>query len=325
MNYFRLLLAAAALSLPTAPAVAAASPAPVEASAPAETAEHFLASLKQKTGTVTLPSGIATLKLNDEFYYLDPADTERLLTDGWGNPPGFKTLGMIVPKAVSPLSERGWGVIVSYKADGHISDEDAAKIDYSDLLKQMQEEDETDNKERQKQGYAGLHLVGWAEPPRYDDTTHKMYWARELKADDADQNTLNYSIRVLGREGVLELNAVAAMADLPTIKQELPKVLAFTNFTDGNLYTDFNPKTDKLATYGLAALVAGGIAAKAGLFAKIGIFLLAAKKFLVVGVVALFRAQKNAATWLTRCGVFVCAVLLSFLQWARPDDCIDPG
>lgn len=295
MNYFRLLLAAAALSLPAAPAFAASTPAPapVEASAPAETAEHFLKSLKQKTGTVTLPSGIATLKLNDEFYYLDPADTERLLTDGWGNPPGFKTLGMIVPKAVSPLSERGWGVIVSYKADGHISDEDAAKIDYAELLKQMQEEDEAENKERQEQGYAGLHLLGWAEPPHYDNSTHKMYWARELKADDAEQTTLNYSIRVLGREGVLELNAVAAMADLPTIKQELPKVLAFTNFTDGNLYTDFNPSTDKLATYGLAALVAGGIAAKAGLFAKIGIFLLAAKKFLVIGVVALFAVIRK--------------------------------
>ncbi|TVT92438.1 DUF2167 domain-containing protein [Pseudomonas sp. RGB] len=291
MNYFRVLIAAAALSLSALPVFAA--PAPADASAPAETAEHFLASLKQKTGTVTLPSGIATLKLNDEFYYLDPADTERLLTDGWGNPPGFKTLGMIVPKAVSPLSERGWGVIVSYKADGHVSDEDAAKIDYAELLKQMQEEDEEDNKQRQKQGYAGLHLLGWAEPPHYDDATHKMYWARELKADDAQQTTLNYSIRVLGREGVLELNAVAAMADLSTIKQEMPKVLAFTNFTDGNLYTDFNPKTDKLATYGLAALVAGGIAAKAGLFAKIGIFLLAAKKFLVVGVVALFAVIRK--------------------------------
>ncbi|MPR01274.1 DUF2167 domain-containing protein [Pseudomonas sp. MAFF 212408] len=287
MNYLRLLIAASALTLCAAPAFAAPAPAPAEASAPAETAEHFLGSLKQKTGLITLPSGIATLKLNDEFYYLDPADTERLLTDGWGNPPGFKTLGMIVPKAVSPLSERGWGVIVSYNADGHVSDEDAAKIDYAEMLKQMQEEDVEDNKQRQKQGYAGLHLLGWAEPPHYDDSTHKMYWARELKADDANQNTLNYSIRVLGREGVLELNAVAAMADLPVIKQELPKVLAFTNFTDGNLYTDFNPSTDKLATYGLAALVAGGIAAKAGLFAKIGLFLLAAKKFLVIGVVAL--------------------------------------
>ena len=89
------------------------------------------------------------------------------------------------------------------------------------------------------------------------------------------------------------LPMVAAMADLATIQQELPKVLAFTNFTDGNLYTDFNPNTDKLATYGLAALVAGGIAAKAGLFAKIGIFLLAAKKFLVIGVVALFAVIRK--------------------------------
>ncbi|KAA8703283.1 MULTISPECIES: DUF2167 domain-containing protein [Pseudomonas] len=293
MNYLRLLVVAAALSLPGAPIYATTAPAPVEASAPAETAEHFLASLKQQTGTVTLPGGIATLKLNDEFYYLDPKDTERLLTDGWGNPPGFNTLGMIIPKAVSPLSARGWGVIVSYKDDGHISDEDAAKIDYAELLKQMQEDDAQDNQERQKQGYAGLHLLGWAEPPHYDQQSHKMYWARELKADDADQNTLNYSIRVLGREGVLELNAVAAMADLPTIKQELPKVLAFTNFTDGNLYTDYNPSTDKLASYGLAALVAGGIAGKAGLFAKIGIFLLAAKKFLVIGVVALLAGARK--------------------------------
>ncbi|WP_339531426.1 DUF2167 domain-containing protein [Pseudomonas mucidolens] len=293
MKHLRQLMMAAALSLSGAPAFATPTPTPVEASAPAQTAEHFLASLKQQTGIVTLPSGIATLRLSDEFYYLDPKDTERLLTDGWGNPPGFKTLGMIVPKAVSPLSQRGWGVIVSYKDDGHVSDEDAAKIDYAELLKQMQEDDAEDNKERQKQGYSGLHLLGWAEPPHYDRQSHKMYWARELKADDAEQNTLNYSIRVLGREGVLELNAVAAMADLPTIKQELPKVLAFTNFTDGNLYTDYNPSTDKLASYGLAALVAGGIAGKAGLFAKIGIFLLAAKKFLVIGVVALLALVRK--------------------------------
>jgi uncharacterized membrane-anchored protein len=91
---------------------------------------------------------------------------------------------------------------------------------------------------------------------------------------------------VLGRKGVLELNAVAAMRDLPTIKQEMPKVLAQTNFTDGNRYNDFNASTDKLAAYGVAALVAGGIAAKAGLFAKLGLMLLALKKFIVIGLVA---------------------------------------
>ncbi|MCU0126613.1 DUF2167 domain-containing protein [Pseudomonas vlassakiae] len=289
MKHLRQLLAAVLLCATTLPAIAASTPAsaPTTSEQPHQTAEQWLATLKPQHGNITLPSGIASLQLNNEFYYLSPADTERLLTEGWGNPPGFKTLGMIIPTAVNPLADNGWGVIISYKNDGHISDDDAAKIDYAELLEQMKAEDEEDNKERRKQGYAGLTLLGWAEPPSYDQATHKMYWARELKAEDADQATLNYSIRVLGREGVLELNAVAAMADLQTIKQETPKILAFTNFTDGNRYADYDAKTDKLAPYGLAALVAGGIAAKAGLFAKIGVALLAFKKFIVLGLVAI--------------------------------------
>lgn len=288
MKHLRQLLAAVLLCATTLPAIAATAPtsAPTASEQPQQTAEQWLATLKKQRGHVTLPGGIASLQLNDEFYYLAPNETERLLTEGWGNPPGFTTLGMIVPTAVSPLSENGWGVIISYKNDGHISDEDAAKIDYADLLEQMKADDEEDNKARRKEGYAGLTLLGWAEPPSYDQATHKMYWARELKADDADQTTLNYSIRVLGREGVLELNAVAAMADLQTIKRETPKILAFTNFTDGNRYADYDAKTDKLAPYGLAALVAGGVAAKAGLFAKIGVALLAFKKFIVLGLIA---------------------------------------
>ncbi|UTL93133.1 DUF2167 domain-containing protein [Pseudomonas fluorescens] len=289
MKHLRQLLAAVLLCATTLPAIAASTPAsaPTTSEQPHQTVEQWLATLKPQHGTITLPSGIASLQLNNEFYYLSPADTERLLTEGWGNPPGFKTLGMIIPTAVNPLADNGWGVIISYKNDGHISDDDAAKIDYAELLEQMKAEDEEENKERRKQGYAGLTLLGWAEPPSYDPATHKMYWARELKAEDADQTTLNYSIRVLGREGVLELNAVAAMADLQTIKQETPKILAFTNFTDGNRYADYDAKTDKLAPYGLAALVAGGIAAKAGLFAKIGVALLAFKKFIVLGLVAI--------------------------------------
>lgn len=285
MKYLRLLLAA--LTLYAAPFSASAA-APADSSdADQVTPEQFLASLSPQHGSIKLPGDIARLDLSKEFYYLNPTDTEKLLTEGWGNPPGFSNLGMIVPSNVSPLAAEGWGVIISYNDDGHISDEDAAKIDYNDLLKQMQAEDEEDNKQRKEQGYGALYLLGWAEQPRYDAQSHKMYWARELKAEEAKDSTLNYSIRVLGREGVLELNAVAAMADLPTIKREMPKVLASTNFTEGNRYADYNPGTDKLASYGLAALVAGGIASKAGLFAKLGVLLLAGKKFIVLGLVGL--------------------------------------
>jgi len=65
---------------------------------------------------------------------------------------------------------------------------------------------------------------------------------------------------------------------------------AFTEFSAGHRYTEFNASTDKVAAYGVAALVAGGVAAKMGLFAKLGVLLLGLKKglvFLLAGAGAL--------------------------------------
>ncbi|HWY24973.1 MAG TPA: DUF2167 domain-containing protein, partial [Nevskia sp.] len=183
MKFTRLLLAALALCAAQAQAQQT-DPAPPTPQQAQQRAEQLMASLKPQHGSVKLPKDVATLQLGDDFYYLSPADSERLLTEGWGNPPGNKTLGMIIPQAVSPMSRSGWGVVITYLDDGHVSDEDANKIDYTDLMKKMQKDDEADNEERKKQGFAGLHILGWAEPPSYDAQTHKMYWAKELKADD---------------------------------------------------------------------------------------------------------------------------------------------
>lgn len=265
--------------------VAAATPTEA-ASAPQMTAQQFLQSLTFREGKIALPGQIATLDLPANFRYLDPADAEKLLSDGWGNPPGAKTLGMIVPTDVNPLSAAGWGVVVTYEKDGHVKDDDADQINYTDLLKDMKEGIEAGNKERKEQGYAPMSLVGWAEQPSYDKGQHKLYWAKELHTDGDQQNGLNYNIRVLGREGVLVLNAVAGMQQIAQVKQEMKKVTAFTEFTSGNRYTDFNAGTDKVAEYGLAALVAGGVAAKLGFFGKIFALLLAFKKFILLGLAA---------------------------------------
>ncbi|MEF3084030.1 DUF2167 domain-containing protein, partial [Luteimonas sp. SMYT11W] len=93
--------------------------------------------------------------------------------------------------------------------------------------------------------------------------THKLYWAKDLMVDGGE-HSLNYNVRVLGREGVLNLNAIASMQQIEAIKKEMQQVTAFTEFTEGNRYTDFDSKTDKVAEYGLAALVAGGVASKLG-------------------------------------------------------------
>ena len=255
--------------------------------------EKFLASLKFQTGKISLPNGIATVDLPTNFRYLSPEDSEKLLVQGWGNPPGNNTLGMIIPAETNPLSESGWGIVITYNEDGHVKDEDADKIDYAELLKTMQEESEEANKERVKQGYGAMHLVGWAEPPSYDKTARKLVWAKEFSTNKQGENSLNYNIRVLGRKGVLVLNAVAGMKQISQIKNEMPLVLSVTEFTQGNRYADFDSKTDHAAEYGLAALVAGGVAAKMGLFAKLGIFLLAFKKFIIIGLVAAAAFLKN--------------------------------
>jgi uncharacterized membrane-anchored protein len=301
-----LLAATFSLSLIAGAQEPAAAPEAAPEAAPAEDpGAALLASLKPQSGTVVLPGNLAELKLSDSFRYLSPGDAQRLIEQGWGNPPGSGdgTLGMIVPAAENPLGEQGWGVIVTYAADGHVADDDAASIDYADLLKDMKEATVANNEERAKAGYEAINLVGWAEPPRYDAGTKKIYWAKDLVFGDNENHTLNYYIRVLGREGVLELNAVAGMGQLDQVRESMKQVVGFADFTAGNRYADFNADTDQVAAYGLAALVAGGVAAKTGLLAKLLALLIAMKKLAIVafaavaGLVAkLFKRKGDGAS-----------------------------
>lgn len=251
------------------------------------TNEQFLQQLHPQSGHITLADGVAELNLTDKFQYLSPESTERLLVDGWGNPPGNKTLGMLIPTDTNPLSYNGWGVVITYQADGHVKDSDANEIDYNELLSKMKEETLSESEQRVKEGYSSVELVGWAQPPRYDQSTHKFYWAEEFKIGNSKEDSLNYKIRILGRQGVLVLNVIAGMDQLDDVEKETPAILAVTNFSKGNRYADFNSKTDHVAEYGLAALVAGGVAAKMGLFAKLLALLIAFKKVIIIGAVTL--------------------------------------
>lgn len=253
------------------------------------TPAEFEATLKYQQGKIILPNQIATLNVSQDFRYLAPKDAERVLVMAWGNPPGVETLGMLFPTKVSPVSKNAWGIVITYKEDGYIADANADSINYTELLQQMKEAVTIANEERKKRGYGVVELVGWAKPPHYDKSAHKMYWAKELKFGEELTSTLNYNIRILGRKGVLVLNAVSGIDQLNLVEKFMPQVLAFTNFNSGYRYEDFDSTKDKVADYGLAALVAGGAAAavvaKTGLFTKLIALLIAAKKFVVLIVV----------------------------------------
>jgi uncharacterized membrane-anchored protein len=290
----------------------AADPAPTaepEAGAPAaappaasEPAPRAVAPFKFRTGDIVLPNKIATLHLGEKFHYLDVGETNRLLAE-WGNPPDEETQGTILPADVDPMEAGSWAVFLNYKDEGHVDDSDAVKIDYTDLLKDMKKSAEDANPDRKKAGYPEIHLIRWAEPPSYDAATKKLFWAKELDFEGSEVHTLNYDVRVLGREGVLEMEAVARIDQLEQIRADMKPLLEAAEFNGGYRYAEFNKKTDRLAEYGLGGLIAVGVAAKLGLFGKLFAMLLAAKKVIIMGVIAiggflarLFGKKKDPAT-----------------------------
>jgi uncharacterized membrane-anchored protein len=246
-----------------------------------QAARALVAGFQWRDGQVAVEQAQARFHLDGNFRYLGAADARKVLEQLWGNPPDDSVLGMVVPKGRGVLDDSGWAVVVTYSDEGYVSDEDAAKIDYAELLQEMKDEDKEMNEARKEAGYGTLELVGWAEPPHYDAASKKLYWAQELKGEGSEHNTVNYDIRVLGRRGYLSLNAVARMQELPEVKQGMQRLLPMVEFDAGSRYADYDASTDKVAAYGLAALIGGGIAAKAGLFAKIGALLLGLKKLLI--------------------------------------------
>ena len=288
----RKLAALSALMLFAVPLMAQDAPEEPQQDQGAEV-RQFIDSLKFESGTIALPEAKATLKLQGDMRFLRGPDAERVLTQLWGNPPGTDPLGMLLPTATALTDDRGFAVVVTYNDEGYVSDEEASKVDYDQMLKEMQDGTRDENAERKKAGYETVELVGWADRPRYDATSNKIYWAKRLKFEGSAHDTVNYDVRVLGRAGYLSLNAVAGIDELGTIKSEMPRMIELTEFDPGARYADYQAGTDKLAAYGIAALVAGGVAAKAGLFGKLLAVLIAAKKFVVVLLLGLAAAAKK--------------------------------
>jgi uncharacterized membrane-anchored protein len=300
--------AAPAPAAPEAAASSEAADAAKEAAAFAAAREAFEKSINHRTGQVEIANGAVTLNVPAGFYYLDRTDGRKVLEQAWGNPPDDSIEGMIFKEGTSALDGDSWGAVITYDDSGYVSDADASKINFDDLMRDMREGEKEINPERIRQNYPPINLVGWATKPHYDAATHKVYWAKDMIVGDSPIHTLNYFARVLGRKGVLEINFVATMDQLQLIEEASPSVIAIPQFKQGFRYEDFNAQTDKKADYGVAGLIAGGaaggllIAQKTGL---LGLALIFLKKFAVIliagagGIIAfisrLFGGKKKPA------------------------------
>jgi uncharacterized membrane-anchored protein len=258
----------------------------------------FEKSLHPTGGLVQVPGAHASLNLGDSYYFLPAEDAKRLLTEAWGNPPDSvsNVLGMVFPKGHS-FYDGSWGAVLTYQNSGHIEDKDAASQDYDQVLSDMKSGEEESNKEARDAGYAGSVTLGWAQAPTYDSANKTLIWARNIKFDGTQENTLNYDVRKLARTGVVSMNMVDGMSHLPLVRTAAFNLGKTVQLDSGSRYADFNSTTDETAEYGLAGLVAAGagvaVAKKAGL---IGIILLFLKK----GIVIVLAAAAGAWAWFKR-------------------------
>jgi uncharacterized membrane-anchored protein len=255
--------------------------------------EEMLAKYHPQKGAVKVGTK-ADVKLGDGWLWLDRADGQQFLVS-LGNQRSPEVLGVAIPP---DFARGGTFAVYTYDDEGHVHDDDVP--DYDALLADMKESTVEQSKARKQAGYEAVTLIGWAEPPHYDKEQHKLYWAERLSFEGNDGDTLNYNVRVLGRAGHLVVRGVGDIDQLSEVAAHSKTLLQITEFVEGQRYTDFDPAYDKVAAYGIGGLIAGKIALKIGLLAKLGGLLKLAIKPLIAGVVILgaflaklFRGKKK--------------------------------
>lgn len=224
---------------------------------------------------------LATIHLPDPYSFI-PVKEGSALMRAMGNTTNESFHGLIIPKQENQY----WFVTIDYQDSGHVKDDDAKSWNADELLQNIKDGTEANNKERTERGFPALDVVGWVEPPSYDAGTHRLVWsmlARD-RGDAAQAATINYNTYALGRQGYFELNLVTGENTIAEDRKHAGAILAALDYKPGERYADFNASTDRVAEYGLAALIGGIAAKKLGLLAVIG---LALAKFWKVVLIAL--------------------------------------
>jgi uncharacterized membrane-anchored protein len=225
---------------------------------------------------------MASINVPEDYIFLNAKATKTFLEEGQNIPAGDE-LGALL--RVMPNKDH-WFAVFSYDDTGHIDDKERDAIDSAALMKTLKQGNEYGNKERQKRGWQALTLEGWHQQPFYDPATNNLTWATKLTAEGSP--SINHSVRLLGRTGTMSVQLVADPNSIDEATREFNSVLSGYSYNQGQRYAEF-VKGDKLAGYGLTALIAGGAGAaavKSGLLQKFW-------KLIVLAFVALLGTAKK--------------------------------
>ncbi len=272
--------------------VALAAEAPAEEAPPQTREEAFeRAGVKLERGPATVVLGkTAEIKLPENYAFVGEDSLDRFyeLTQ---NVRSGNEVGVL-------MAPSGWMLFFDYDEIGYVKDDDKDQLDAAKLMATMRENQAAANEKRSARGWDQMKLVGWATQPYYDSTSKNLKWALNLSSsqDGYKEVWINENIRILGRGGVMNVTLVSDVTNFKTAEAEADQLLA-TNFgyVAGHKYSEFKAG-DKVAKYGLTALVLGGgaaAAAKLGLLAKLGAFFGKAWKLVVGALIVVFMGIKK--------------------------------
>lgn len=211
--------------------------------------------------------------------FLDPGPTDT-----------FMQLTGNLPRQNSYLLGRkdlAWFAVLDFVPEGYVKDDE--KIDAAKLLAVLKEGNEASAQERKKRGLPSLILDGWQLPPQYDTENKRLEWATVLHTESGEK-VVNYSTKLLARRGYTTAVLVSDPQSFTSDVVEFKAALKTVQYVPGESYAEFK-EGDKVAAYGLGALIVGGAAAvatKKGFWAVLaGLFGAFWKLILGVGVAAL--------------------------------------
>ena len=270
---------------------------------PGQSAEEESAKLFR---TIQWTDGPAGGRLGDQAALQIPKNCR--LTDASGarafmlatqNPPSGNETGVLFCRDGEESDP--WFVVFSFDPSGYVRDDDSHQLDADKLLSTLRKGTERGNEERRKRGWTALTIDGWVTPPFYDSKSNNLTWS--LRVHSAGETpTVNHSVRLLGRGGVMHADLVVDNEQLAGAVTQFNAILQDYSFTPGHRYSEWR-KGDKMATYGLTALIAGGAGAaavKLGLFGKlwklIATFFVAAWKLIAVAVAATLAKIRSLFT-----------------------------
>jgi len=213
----------------------------------------------QKGPSVGVLGEIAKIQVPEGYVFAGASDT-KILMEAMQNPISGRELGFVAPANLD------WFVVFEFDDVGYVRDDEKSSLDPDAMLESLKAGTENANKERQRRGWPSLTILGWEQKPHYDERTHNLEWA--IRGESEGNPLINYNTRILGRGGVVRVTLVT---DPPALSSTLPKfktVLGDFSFKQGHKYAEFR-QGDKMAQYGLSALVVGGataVAVKSGAF-----------------------------------------------------------